>query len=349
MKISTFSIVVGTSSCDAGCSFCISKSTGLQEVGCNDIQWEAFGRAVAMAKQARTTTVLFTGKGEPTLYPLEVTAYLRALWAMGEHREFVLPMLTDDGQKVTQEVHLPAFSTMELQTNAILIGQLAQFVETFGSTRFRAAVESHHILATTALLQIRLYRALLEWKKLGLTTIAISTVGVKQGWNQQVYLHGKKGQYPDLALTVQFLHDLGFQVRICVMMQKGFVESAEQVGETVIWCRDNKVEQLTVRPIRRPEHKPIGELTEADAWVDKHGLEPDDEASIEAWVKLNGVRIYTFTAGDHEFHVYDIYGQNLCLADCLTVPDGADTIRTLILYPRTGEIKFHWQFESARL
>jgi hypothetical protein len=248
-----------------------------------------------------------------------------------------------------QKVHLPVFPILELQTNAIRIGRLAKLIEEYGVARFQVAMKENRGVKTGASLpQLRLYRALMEWRELGLNKIAISTVGVHQGWNQRVYLHHREHEeYPPLERTVQFLHGFGFKVRICVMMQKGFVDSSDAVNQTVHWCRKYGIEELTIRPIRRPEHKPEGQLTEADEWVDKHGLEPQDEQIIEAWVKKNGVRIYTFTAGDHEFHVYDIDGQNLCLADCLTVSDSPDTIRTEILDPHTGDITYHWQHPTS--
>jgi hypothetical protein len=81
----------------------------------------------------------------------------------------------------------------------------------------------------------------------------------------------------------------------------------------------------------------------------QYGLEEIQENLIAAWVQKSAHHIYTFTAGEHEFKVFDINGQNICLADCLTVSTQPDTIRTLILYPRSGEISYHWQYPSAKL
>ena len=350
MKISTFSIVVGNVACDAACKFCISKCTGYQEADCNSldgIHWDEVGRSIALAQKAETTTCLLTGEGEPTLHLKEVTAYLRAIYAAGREVEFNVPGAPEKPVKM----HLPAFPMLELQTNAIRIGQLAEVAKNFGDQRFHEYVMLGQGVRTGAQLhQLRLYRALVEWRKLGLKTIAISTAGVRLEWNRQVYLHHRPNErYPDLGRTVRFLHGFGFQVRICVMMQKGFVDSPERVKEVVDWCREHGVAQSTIRPIRRPEHKPKKVWTDADRWVHLHGLDPEDERDISEWVKKNGHRIYAFTAGDHTFYVYDINGQNLCEADCLTVSDSPDTIRTEILYPRKGKTIFHWQFPTSAI
>lgn len=325
MNISTFSIVVGTRSCDAACPFCISHSTGFEQVRDKDINWDAFSRAVAMARSAEDgpPTLLLTGKGEPTLYPTEITLYLEAIRNMS--RIDVLD--TDEGEvELVQSI----FPTIELQTNGIRLGRLATD-ELEGSPE--------------------LYKHLRLWRKLGLTTIALSTVGINPKHNKQVYLHHRQEPYPDLETTVRFLHDEGFQVRLCVMMQQGMVCTPEGVKEVVDWCREHQVEQLTVRPIRRPKNKLPVMQNEADRYVMQYGLDEAEETVIAEWIRKTGHHIYTFTAGEHEFKVYDINGQNVCLADCLTVSTKADTIRTLILYPRQkrGNIAYHWQFTSAVL
>src|ERR1035437_8479153 len=78
MHFQTFSIVVGTRACNASCPFCISKQTGLFGTPIK-VNWRNFAIACKLAQKAKTTTVLLTGKGEPTLYPDHVTETLKAL------------------------------------------------------------------------------------------------------------------------------------------------------------------------------------------------------------------------------------------------------------------------------
>ena len=89
--VSTLSIVVGDmvwSRCNAHCPNCISKTThtsGIrkQDVDQHLINWDrvlpSFKAACRFAKTSGVTTVLFTGKGEPTLYPEEISTYLELL------------------------------------------------------------------------------------------------------------------------------------------------------------------------------------------------------------------------------------------------------------------------------
>lgn len=102
MQIQTFSIVVGTKACNAACPFCVSSMTGFQELPKRGpVNIRHFRKACRLAQLKGTTTVLLTGKGEPTLYPEEITQYLE--------------LLQDEG-----------FPFIELQTNALEIGRLAR-------------------------------------------------------------------------------------------------------------------------------------------------------------------------------------------------------------------------------
>lgn len=105
MKIGTFSIVAGTAVCNARCDFCVSKMTppaGV-EVALPEVNWRNFAKACRLAAAHNVTTILITGKGEPTLYPERITEYL-------EHID------SDPGFRA-------AFPIIELQTNAIPFGQ----------------------------------------------------------------------------------------------------------------------------------------------------------------------------------------------------------------------------------
>ena len=100
MKIQTFSIVAGGTACNAHCPFCISKMTPTQGVTpkAPNINWRNFQKACLLAKQCGVTTVMITGKGEPTLYPEQVSAYLL-------------------------NIEKYNFPIIELQTNGIIFGR----------------------------------------------------------------------------------------------------------------------------------------------------------------------------------------------------------------------------------
>lgn len=81
MKIQTFSIVAGTTTCNAGCPYCISKMTPKQGLGFKEpiVNWRNFKKACRVAEINNVMTVLITGKGEPTLYPDQITKFLEHL------------------------------------------------------------------------------------------------------------------------------------------------------------------------------------------------------------------------------------------------------------------------------
>lgn len=80
MRIQTFSIVVGTEACNARCPFCISKQTtdaGVPSTLSMTLQQRMridrnFQKACRLAQLCGCVTTLFTGKGEPTLFPDEI-------------------------------------------------------------------------------------------------------------------------------------------------------------------------------------------------------------------------------------------------------------------------------------
>lgn len=214
MKIQTFSIVAGTRACNARCPFCISRMTGFKELPKGGkINLVNFEKAVSFAKMGGASTVLLTGKGEPTLYPTEISKYLRLL------RRHDFPFI-------------------ELQTNALELGWLAERL--VRSPRFYRKEHRLHINEE----HLRL------WHTFGLNTIAISLVGIHQDQNASVY-HPDYPR--DLGLTVAYLKGLGFTVRFCLMMQEGFVDDHKKLWEVIDFCRTNGVDQLTARPIRQPK------------------------------------------------------------------------------------------------
>jgi molybdenum cofactor biosynthesis enzyme MoaA len=85
MKTHTFSIVIGTMGCNAGCPWCVSKMTATNFPLTVKVKWPRFQVACRIAQQARDglLTVLLTGKGEPTLYPRLIEEYLTRLQQMG--------------------------------------------------------------------------------------------------------------------------------------------------------------------------------------------------------------------------------------------------------------------------
>jgi len=98
MRTHTFSIVVGTAACNAKCPFCVSKMTRSAGWRFPTINKRRLHTACRIVEQARDglVSVLLTGKGEPLLFPDQITEYL-------------------------SEIASCRFPLIDLQTNGILV------------------------------------------------------------------------------------------------------------------------------------------------------------------------------------------------------------------------------------
>ena len=101
MKIQTFSIVAGSEACNARCPFCISKMTVPRDIALKEpeFEWKRFEHAALLAKATDVTTVMITSKGEPTLFPEQITKILEAL----EPYKFPITELQTNGIRIAQK------------------------------------------------------------------------------------------------------------------------------------------------------------------------------------------------------------------------------------------------------
>jgi molybdenum cofactor biosynthesis enzyme MoaA len=105
MKIQTLSIISGGAACNARCPFCISQMTG-KDIKVEPINIQNFNKACRLAQINDVTNVIITGKGEPLIYPNQITDFLKAL------KPFDFPVI-------------------ELQTNGILLSQKPELYDSY--------------------------------------------------------------------------------------------------------------------------------------------------------------------------------------------------------------------------
>jgi molybdenum cofactor biosynthesis enzyme MoaA len=122
MRIQTFSILAGTAACNARCPYCISKMTGIRETGFRlpEVNWRNFRKACRLAQVNGVSTVLITGKGEPTLYPGQITRFLERL---GEF-DFPLIEIQTNGLSLLSgacDRHLKRWVDLGLNTMALSV------------------------------------------------------------------------------------------------------------------------------------------------------------------------------------------------------------------------------------
>ncbi|MEK7191894.1 MAG: radical SAM protein [Patescibacteria group bacterium] len=292
MRIQTFSILAGSEACNARCPFCVSKMTPPLGVELKEpeVNWRNFRKACLLAKQSGVTTAMFTGKGEPTLFPNQITKYLEAMM------DFEFPII-------------------ELQSNGIMISKKEN----------------------------RYLGCLREWYHLGMTTIAISIVHFDPEKNREIYLPYEKN-YIDLPALIGTLHAVGFSVRLTCIAANGFIDSAEKLRKLIDFVKENKVEQLTLTPVNKPDEEHNRNM-EAWNWTKAHHLSEEQKKEIRSFVEKEGSHLWTLS---HGAKVYDLKGQNICLNECLTVQPDAGEMRNLIFFP-DGHLRSYWQYEGSVL
>lgn len=290
MRIQTFSILAGSEVCNARCPFCISKMTPPfgSELKEPEVNWRNFRIGCRLAERCGVTTAMFTGKGEPTIFPEQITKFLR------EMADFQFPII-------------------ELQSNGILL------------------VERPEIYA----------KHLVDWYELGLTTIAISIVHHKPEKNRPIYLPHRKN-YIDLPALIGLLHEHKLSVRLACIMANGLIDNPRELQELIEFAGEQKVEQLTVRPVNRPASS---RDEEAYNWTNEHHLRPQQLEAIENFLRMNGSLLMTLV---HGAQVFDVHGQNVCLTDSLTIEAKTDDLRQLIFFP-DGHLRYDWQHSGAIL
>lgn len=290
MKVQTLSVICGTAACNAKCPFCVAKMTPNQGVDYKEqeINWRNFDIANRFARDNKVSTVLLTGKGEPTLYPEQITGYMEKLSKYD-------------------------YSFIELQTNGIAIAEDYEKFKPF----------------------------LKKWHELGMTTIALSVVHYNAEKNREVYSPHNE-EYIDLPDLVEKLHSDGYSVRLNCMMAKGYIDDVEGLEKLVDFAKENKIEQLTVRSINKPEKS---ENEEVYNWVLEHELSKEKISEIKSYLDKNGSDLLHLP---HGAVVYDLHGQNICLNNCLTMDTDPEKIRQLIFFP-DGHLRYDWQYKGATL
>lgn len=291
MKVRTFSIVAGSMACNARCPFCVAHMTPRNDVGTKEpaVKWRNFAKACQFARDGGCSTAMITSKGEPTIFPEQVTKFLRACQPFN-------------------------FPVVELQTNGIFI-----------------ADEAHPKHITDEQLK--------DWYDAGLTTVAVSVSHYDAEKNKQIYMGGKK-DYIDLPMLIAKLHKFGFSVRLAVVMVKGYIDSKEEVDKMIAFAKAHKVEQLTLRPVTKPDES---ENEAIFRWTSEHHVAEALIPEVNAHLLERGNKLLELA---HGATVYDVEGQNVCMTNCLTVEPEADELRQVIFFP-DGKLRYAWQYSGA--
>lgn len=290
MNFKMLSVVVGTNACIASCPFCVSGVKPMVEnLLAPEINWRNLKIACNLANRSNVDTVMLTSRGEPLLFPEQITEYLKHL------KEFNFPFI-------------------ELQTNGILFAKKKDFYSKF----------------------------LKEWYDNGLTTITISVVSFRPEVNQKVYLPNENN-YIDLVDLIKYLHSFGISLRLTCVCCNGMTDSKEEVANFINFAKENKVEQVTLRPVNDEYRRESAQL-----WIQKNKLSDKQKADIIYFLKTEGTELLDL---ERIGTVYDIYDQNVCLSMPLnkyTRDTNPDNGRQLIFFP-DGHLKYEWEMGGGIL
>lgn len=256
------------------------------------------------------------------------TSRLRASCRLAEKCGVTTALITGKGEPTLfpedidvylHEAYLPKyFPLIELQTNAI------------NFTKDREKWEEK----------------LVSWQLRGLTTVIISIVHYQSERNREIYCDqdGKRRfDYPPLEETIKMIHEAGLSVRLSCVGCKGYIDSPEELKKLIEFAQENKVEQLTWRPVTTPDEKNIRNehIYEQTKIL---SIDLDALMRVACFVQSNGMRLMTLA---HGAEVYDVWGQNLCLSNCLTHSNDSEDQRQLIYFGHNGRLCYSWEYTGA--
>jgi molybdenum cofactor biosynthesis enzyme MoaA len=181
------------------------------------------------------------------------------------------------------------------------------------------------------------------WRKLGLSFIALSIAHWDSDKNAEIYQpKATKEERNDLEALIAHIRSIGFSVRLSCTMNKGYIDSVDGLKSIIQFAKDNDVQQVTCRAVSKPLDTKSPKVTQ---WVEDHEISDETMGEMVRFIESEGNYLMTLPFGAP---VYDIYGCNFCLANCLMIgKDKGDGIQ-MQFWPN-GRIRYDWQMEGAIL
>ena len=179
---------------------------------------------------------------------------------------------------------------------------------------------------------------LANWVNFGLTHVALSIVHYENYMNGKIYCDSGL-DYPALNTTIDFLVNFGLSVRLNCIGLKGYIDTVDEIKKLLDFVQETGHElQVTWRPVTIPQGctNEVAEATEK-LFVDKKNLD-----FIREYFAMSGILLYRLP---HGAEIYDVNGQNFCLANCLTAQPDKDVIRQLIF--TDGRLRYDWNLKGA--
>ena len=181
-----------------------------------------------------------------------------------------------------------------------------------------------------------------EWYNEGLTTITISVVSHIPEVNKKVYMPQNKS-YIDLPDLIKYLHGFGFSLRLTCVCCKDMMDTPEKVDEFIKFAKQNKVEQVTLRPVNDEFRR-----QSATDWIKENRLTDNEKEKIKEYLENNGTKLLEL---ERIGTIYDVNGQNVCISLPLnknTRDTSPENARNLIFF-QDGHIRYEWEMEGGIL
>lgn len=181
-----------------------------------------------------------------------------------------------------------------------------------------------------------------EWYEKGLTTITISVISHRSEFNKKNYMQNKR-DYVDLVELINYLHSHKFSVRLTCVMCKGIMDTKEEVYEFIKFAKENKVEQVTMRPLNDEYRRESAHL-----WILDNKLTDEVKLDIKNFLEEKGTRLLEL---DRIGTIYDVEGQNVLFSLPLTKytrDTNPENLRNLIFF-QDGHIRYEWEMEGGIL
>ena len=326
MKVHSMSIVVEDRRCNANCPYCISKMTGFDfeefkkesedrkdwpPEHIDEVNWHNFEKAMAFARNCGVSTVLLTGKGEPTIQPRLIQRYVARLGC-----NFPFVELQTNGLLLLDEKYdhwLQRWYDEGLNTIAISV---PHYIEDRCGMVFSGG-KSKKYIDLPALVR--------KLKDIGYT-VRINCV---------MFDHWRSTDPDKYQLEPRDIRGINNMADV-----KNFIGCVYEdwgVGKGL------GADQLTFTPMRRPINPNNDEVAR---WVDQHSF-PDDEflRKIREFLHKEAMLLLQLP---HGAEVFDYQGHNVCLNDCLTLNKDPEQLRQLIFFP-DGRLCYDWQYHGAIL
>ena len=199
-EVNSLSLLVGKGVCNANCTNCAGlthRQYAPRQDGIVDTRRLREVIEECYSKGARSLTI--SSSGEPLLSPVSITKVL-----------ILLMEYADAGQK---------FSTINLYTNGILIGENSRFAYTY----------------------------LRMWKLLGLTKIHLTVHSPDEIVNAKLF---GISCYPSLVRVIYRIQRSGLHCRVNLVLEKSGIHTLEQFKEAVVDLRSCCADSISAWPLR---------------------------------------------------------------------------------------------------